>query len=373
MTGLRVAEAGLWLPTFHSYVVSFWSGSSTDATLLSAPVRVTVPVIPPNPSDPGQLPSVGWRYYTPPDGTLMYPYYLPGYSALYFGGRAPAATFGSTIFCLIHPGKDTFDGSFTAAGFPTIANDPGTQQCNPGAVYPPGSAGQWVTVYMGYISYADTGWSYSAFPIQLGTTSQQQIVLTGPRRADVGQPVAVSGAVQMDVTGQPQVRASVTLYSAAGAAAAVPTAHAVSDQHGRYSFSMTARLGQVVLSTRAAGRSSQDVNDTAVQTATSASLTVTAKYPTQTYLAARRAGGAVFVNGLVKQAIGGGTTIGRSAGRTVYLQRLVAGRWQNLLARTTAAGGVFAVGFMAAAAQQYRLVTAEGTTTWSSTSGSARA
>ena len=371
-TGLRYAEVGLWMSTYHSYALTFWAGNSKDASLLSAPVRVTVPEIPLNPSDPGQLPSIGWRYYTPPDATLMYPYYLPGYSALYVGWSPPPAIFGGTNFCLVHPGRGGFDGSFNEAGYPDLANDPGTRQCDDGAVYPPGSQGQWVTVYVGYVNRADTAWSYTAIPIQLGTTSQQQILVTAPQRANVGQPITVSGTVQVDVTGQPQVRAAVTLYSAAGIAAAVPVAQAVSDQSGRYGFSIRPQLGRLVLHTVAAGRSSQDAEGTSVRTASSVSRTVTVKYPTQSYLATRRAGSAVFVNALVKQATGNGTTVGRSAGRTVYLQRLLGGRWQNVLGRTTDANGTFAVGFIVPTVQQYRLVTAEASTAWSSTSGAAR-
>ena len=247
-----------------------------------------------------------------------------------------------------------------------MANDPGTQQCNAGGVYPPGSQGQWVTVYLGYFNRANTAWSYTAIQIQLGTTSQQQILFSARQRADVGRPITVTGTVQVDVTGQPQVGAAVTLYSPARIAAAV------SDRFGRYSFSIRPQLGRLVLHTVAAGRSSQDAEGTSVRTATSVSRTVTVKYPTQSYLATHRVGSAVFVNGLVKQAIGNGSTVGRSAGRTVYLQRLLGGSWQNVLTRTTDTSGTFAVGFIAPTVQQYRLVTAEASTAWSSTSGTAR-
>ena len=66
-------------------------------------------------------------------------------------------------------------------------------------------------------------------------------------------------------------------------------------------------------------------------------------------------GSAVYVNGLVHQKSSAGQLIA-SAGRTVYLQRYLNGRWQNVLARTTASHGQLSVGFIQSTVYQYRLL-----------------
>ncbi|MEO6703933.1 MAG: hypothetical protein ABI140_00655 [Jatrophihabitantaceae bacterium] len=66
-------------------------------------------------------------------------------------------------------------------------------------------------------------------------------------------------------------------------------------------------------------------------------------------------GPAVYLNGLMKQAIWTGTLV-RSVHRVAYLQRYLAGHWQNMLARTTDSAGQLAVGFIQPKAYAYRWV-----------------
>ena len=58
---------------------------------------------------------------------------------------------------------------------------------------------------------------------------------------------------------------------------------------------------------------------------------VGAKYSSYGYLAISRSGVAVYANALVHQD--SATGIADSPNRTVYLQRLLSGHWQNVLAR----------------------------------------
>jgi hypothetical protein len=75
---------------------------------------------------------------------------------------------------------------------------------------------------------------------------------------------------------------------------------------------------------------------------------------TYAYIAPVRAGGAMYVNGLVKQNCTTGIT--RSANRITYLQRQINGQWQNVLWRSTRSDGTLAVGFMQSRTMLYRLV-----------------
>jgi hypothetical protein len=75
--------------------------------------------------------------------------------------------------------------------------------------------------------------------------------------------------------------------------------------------------------------------------------------PSYASAAASRRTSAVYVNGLVQQRAPTGPVI-RSVHRTAYLQRYLAGRWQNLLTRTTDSNGQLAVGFIQASRYQYR-------------------
>ena len=83
------------------------------------------------------------------------------------------------------------------------------------------------------------------------------------------------------------------------------------------------------------------------------SVTIGGTATTTAYIASSRQRSAVYINGLVKQQVG--STITRSAGRTVYLQRFIGGHWQNMLSRTTDANGQMAVGFIQNTVYTYRL------------------
>ncbi len=78
-------------------------------------------------------------------------------------------------------------------------------------------------------------------------------------------------------------------------------------------------------------------------------------------------GTAVYINGLIKQAIPTGA-LARGAHRIVYLQRYVSGHWQNMLARTTDSIGQLAVGFIQPRPQIYRLVVLRTSTASAATS-----
>ncbi|HEX4729529.1 MAG TPA: hypothetical protein VH298_17095, partial [Jatrophihabitans sp.] len=93
------------------------------------------------------------------------------------------------------------------------------------------------------------------------------------------------------------------------------------------------------------------------------------RYNSYAYLAISRTGAAVYVNALVHQDSATGTVA--SPNRTVYLQRLLSGHWQNVLARQTDAHGRFTVGFPSAPSFSYRLVAPAGGTAWGATSGTA--
>jgi hypothetical protein len=87
------------------------------------------------------------------------------------------------------------------------------------------------------------------------------------------------------------------------------------------------------------------------------------------YLASSRIGSAVYVNGLVQQRTPTGQLL-RSAHRTVYLQRYLGGRWQNVLARSTDNYGQLAVGFIQSTVYQYRLLVLPAAAASGATSGS---
>jgi hypothetical protein len=73
------------------------------------------------------------------------------------------------------------------------------------------------------------------------------------------------------------------------------------------------------------------------------------------YAASSRHGTVAYLNGLVKQGELGGR-LPRSPGRTVYLQRVLAGQWQTMLSRTTDQNGALAIGFVQSVHFTYRWV-----------------
>jgi hypothetical protein len=73
------------------------------------------------------------------------------------------------------------------------------------------------------------------------------------------------------------------------------------------------------------------------------------------YAASSRHGSVVYLNGLVKQGELDGS-LPRSPGRTVYLQRVLAGQWQTMLSRTTDQNGALAIGFVQPMHFTYRWV-----------------
>ncbi|HJQ02102.1 MAG TPA: hypothetical protein VJ851_10910 [Jatrophihabitans sp.] len=93
------------------------------------------------------------------------------------------------------------------------------------------------------------------------------------------------------------------------------------------------------------------------------------RYSSYAYLAISRTGAAVYVNALLHQDSATGIAAGPD--RTVYLQRLLTGHWQNVLARQTDARGRFTVGFPSAPSFSYRLVAAASNDAWGATSGTA--
>ncbi|HJQ02957.1 MAG TPA: hypothetical protein VJ851_15285 [Jatrophihabitans sp.] len=72
------------------------------------------------------------------------------------------------------------------------------------------------------------------------------------------------------------------------------------------------------------------------------------------YIASSRAGAAVYVNALARER-GSGSPVA-AANRRLYLQRFIAGTWQNMLMRTTDAKGQASVGFIQRATLAYRWV-----------------
>jgi len=78
--------------------------------------------------------------------------------------------------------------------------------------------------------------------------------------------------------------------------------------------------------------------------------------PSTAYIASSRQGGAVYINGLIKQRDPAGAI--RSPGRTGYLQRQLGSGWQTMLARQGDAMGQLAVGFIQSQVYNYRWVVA---------------
>lgn len=72
------------------------------------------------------------------------------------------------------------------------------------------------------------------------------------------------------------------------------------------------------------------------------------------YLSVSRSGAAVFVDGLIKQSSPSGVI--RSPKRTVLVQRLLDGSWQNVISRVTGWDGFFSVGYLSPPSYSYRLV-----------------
>jgi hypothetical protein len=97
------------------------------------------------------------------------------------------------------------------------------------------------------------------------------------------------------------------------------------------------------------------------------SVTIGGTATTTAYIASSRQNSAVYINGLVKQQVG--STITRSAGRTVYLQRFIGGHWANVLSRTTDVNGQMAVGFIQTTVYSYRLYVAASATATAAISG----
>jgi hypothetical protein len=93
------------------------------------------------------------------------------------------------------------------------------------------------------------------------------------------------------------------------------------------------------------------------------------KYSSYAYLAISRTGAAVYVNALLHQDSATGIAV--SPNRTVYLQRLLSGHWQNVLARNTDAHGRFTVGYLSAPSFSYRLVAPASVNAWGATSATA--
>jgi hypothetical protein len=100
-------------------------------------------------------------------------------------------------------------------------------------------------------------------------------------------------------------------------------------------------------------------DDGALRLTSPAGVTVwdSAVIPGWVSIASSRVHSAVYINGLVQQRAPT-AQIERGASRTVYLQRYLAGHWQNVLSRVTDSRGQLAVGFMQNTVYQYRLVLA---------------
>ena len=114
-----------------------------------------------------------------------------------------------------------------------------------------------------------------------------------------------------------------------------------------------------VVSFDAAGHTSFPSNTVTVTVSSTRAVTTA-------YIASSRQGSAVYINGLIKQQ--SGSTIIRSAGRTVYLQRFINGGWQNMLTRTSDSAGQLAVGFIQTHSYSYRLFVTVSSTATAATS-----
>lgn len=119
--------------------------------------------------------------------------------------------------------------------------------------------------------------------------------------------------------------------------------------------------GQVLWTTGTAGTGSDNrlvlQDDGALQLVNSSGSPLWSSVPAPSYIsiASSRVHSAVYINGLVQQRAPLATIV-RGARRTAYLQRYLAGSWQNVLYRVTDQLGRMAVGFIQPAVFQYRWV-----------------
>jgi hypothetical protein len=97
---------------------------------------------------------------------------------------------------------------------------------------------------------------------------------------------------------------------------------------------------------------------------------MTYKYATWSYIASSRVGTAVYINTLIHQYSNSWNGVVSGAGRVSYLQRAIAGRWQNMVARTGNSTGRWTIGFIQPKVFQYRIVTTETGTAWGASSAS---
>jgi hypothetical protein len=207
--------------------------------------------------------------------------------------------------------------------------------------------------------------------VRLSVTDNRGIIdeLTLP--VHVVDPVELSWAIRAAVTGEPTA-VTVDATSATSPISSVTLA----DERGAFAKATgTAWSNQLTVrgSVTETVAGTHDLAATVVQTDGYSyllhhSFVVSQAAVTAAYVASSRAGSAVYINGLVKQTIGGGWT--RSANRIVYLQRYLDGHWQTLLARTTNAQGQLAVGFIQSRVLPYRLYVAASTTAHAATSAS---
>ena len=213
-------------------------------------------------------------------------------------------------------------------------------------------------------------------PFQVGNHTVRLVVTDNHGVVDeltlpvqVFDPVSLTWTIPVAVTGEPT---AVTV--AASSATSSITSITLADERGAFAkaapkvlshqFTMRASVTETVVGMH-------DLTATVVQNDGYSyllhhSFMVSQAAVTAAYVASSRTGSAVYFNGLVKQSIGGGWT--RSAGRIVYLQRYLDGRWQTVLARTTDAQGLIAVGFVQPRVLPYRLYVAASATAHAATS-----
>jgi hypothetical protein len=207
--------------------------------------------------------------------------------------------------------------------------------------------------------------------VRLSVTDNHGVVDEMTLPVQVFDPVSINWTIPAAVTGEP---AAVTVD--ASSATSSITSITLADERGVFAdatpkvlshqFTMRGSVTETVVGTH-------DLTATVVQNDGYSyllhhSFVVSQAAVTAAYIASSRTGSAVYINGLIKQAIGGGWT--RSANRTVYLQRYLDGHWQTLLARTTDARGQITVGFVQSRTLPYRLYVAASTTAHAATSAS---